>query len=80
MTAARPDLAGAQVIGMTMTDVLRQAIADPATFREEMTRHRAETPQQARGAMRAAQTQQDPMLGGDCSPTRNSNSKAQNPR
>ncbi|GAA4541113.1 SHOCT domain-containing protein [Mycobacterium paraffinicum] len=58
VTSARPDLAGAQVIGMPMADVIRQAIADPAAFREEMMRRGAEMQQQALGAMQAAQTQQ----------------------
>lgn len=58
VTAARPDLAGAQVMGMPMTDVIRQAIADPGAFREEMMRRGAEMQQQALGAMRAAQPQQ----------------------
>lgn len=58
VTAARPDLAGAQVMGMPMTDVIRQAIADPGGFREEMMRRGAEMQQQALGAMRAAQPQQ----------------------
>ncbi|EFG74901.1 hypothetical protein HMPREF0591_5198 [Mycobacterium parascrofulaceum ATCC BAA-614] len=58
VTAARPDLAGAQVMGIPMTDVIRQAIADPGAFREEMMRRGAELQQQALGAMRAAQPQQ----------------------
>lgn len=47
MTAARPDLQGAQVMGMPMADVIRQAIADPAGFRAEMMRRGAEAQQQA---------------------------------
>ncbi|OBB67964.1 SHOCT domain-containing protein [Mycobacterium sp. 852014-50255_SCH5639931] len=58
VTSARPDLAGAQVMGMPMADVIRQAIADPTAFREEMMRRGAEMQQQAFGAMEAAQTQQ----------------------
>ncbi|OBF55022.1 hypothetical protein A5756_00520 [Mycobacterium sp. 852002-53434_SCH5985345] len=58
VTSARPDLAGAQVMGMPMADVIRQAIADPTAFRDEMMRRGAEMQQQALGAMQAAQTQQ----------------------
>jgi hypothetical protein len=58
VTAARPDLAGAAVMGMPMGDVIRQAIADPTGFREEMMRRGAEMQQQALGA---AQAQQDPI-------------------
>ena len=58
VTAARPDLAGAQVMGMPMTDVIRQAMANPTAFREEMMRRGAEMQQQALGAMQAAQPQQ----------------------
>ncbi|OBB93147.1 SHOCT domain-containing protein [Mycobacterium sp. 852002-30065_SCH5024008] len=58
VTSGRPDLAGAQVMGMPMADVIRQAIADPTAFREEMMRRGAEMQQQAFGAMEAAQTQQ----------------------
>jgi membrane protease subunit (stomatin/prohibitin family) len=64
VTAARPDLAGAQVMGMPMGDVIRQAIADPNGFREEMMRRGAETQQQALGAAQAAQAgqaNQDPI-------------------
>lgn len=65
VTAARPDLAGAAVMGMPMADVLRQAVADPAAFREEMMRRGAEMQQQALGAAQAAQAaaqaQQDPI-------------------
>jgi hypothetical protein len=56
VTSARPDLAGAQVMGMPMADVLRQAIADPTAFREEMMRRGAEMQQQALGAVHAAST------------------------
>lgn len=55
VTAARPDLAGAQVMGMPMADVIRQAIADPTAFREEMMRRGAEMQQHALGAAMAAQ-------------------------
>ncbi|OBF90170.1 hypothetical protein A5773_01330 [Mycobacterium sp. 852014-52450_SCH5900713] len=58
VTSARPDLAGAQVMGMPMADVIRQAIADPTAFRDEMMRRGSEMQQQALGAMQAAQTQQ----------------------
>ncbi len=61
VTAARPDLAGAQVMGMPMADVLRQAIADPAAFRQEMMRRGAEMQQQALGAAQTAQAHQDPV-------------------
>lgn len=62
VTAARPDLSGAQVMGMPMTDVIRRAIADPTAFREEMMRRGAEMQQQAFGAaMPAPQAQQDPI-------------------
>ncbi|GAY15942.1 hypothetical protein MSZK_26680 [Mycobacterium sp. shizuoka-1] len=39
ITSARPDLSGAQVMGMPMTDVIRQAIVDPDGFREQMQQH-----------------------------------------
>ncbi len=55
ITAARPDLAGAQVMGMPMGDVIRRAIADPTAFREEMMRRGAEMQQQVLGASQAAQ-------------------------
>lgn len=55
VTAARPDLAGAQVMGMPMADVLRQAIADPGAFRQEMMRRGAEMQQQALDAAQTAQ-------------------------
>ncbi|MCV7437030.1 SHOCT domain-containing protein [Mycobacterium seoulense] len=45
-------------MGMPMTDVIRQAIADPTAFRQEMMRRGAEMQQQALGAVQAAQTQQ----------------------
>ncbi len=62
ITAARPDLAGAQVMGMPMTDVIRQAIADPAAFRAEMMRRGTEMPQQAMAGFPAAQNApQDPV-------------------
>lgn len=61
VTAARPDLAGAAVMGMPMADVIRQAIADPTGFREEMMRRGAEMQQQAFGAAQAQQAQQDPI-------------------
>ncbi|OBG54510.1 MULTISPECIES: SHOCT domain-containing protein [unclassified Mycobacterium] len=64
VTAARPDLAGAQVMGMPMTDVIRRAISDPTAFREEMMRRGAEMQQQAFGAAMpapAAQARQDPI-------------------
>jgi hypothetical protein len=57
VTATRPDLAGARVMGMPMADVIRQAIADPTAFREEMMRRGAEMQQQALGAAQAAQTE-----------------------
>lgn len=60
VTAARPDLAGAQVMGMPMGDVIRQAIADPTGFREEMMRRGAEMQQQALGAMQAGQASARP--------------------
>ena len=56
ITAARPDLAGAQVMGMPMTDVIRQAIADPTAFRAEMMRRGAQMEQQAMSAAQAAQS------------------------
>lgn len=57
ITNARPDLAGAQVLGMPMTDMIRQAIADPNAFRAQMMRRSAEMQQQAMTAMQAAQAQ-----------------------
>lgn len=57
ITGARPDLAGAQVMGMPMTDMIRQAIADPNGFRAQMMQRGAEMQQQAMAAMQAAQTQ-----------------------
>ena len=47
ITNARPDLSGAQVMGMPMTDVIRQAIADPNGFREQMMARGAQMQQQA---------------------------------
>lgn len=38
ITSARPDLAGAQVMGMPMTDMIRQAIADPNEFEQQKRR------------------------------------------
>ncbi len=61
MTSARPDLAGAQVMGMPMSDVIRQAIADPTALRAEMMRRGAEMQQQALGAAQTAQAHQDPV-------------------
>ena len=58
ITSARPDLAGAQVMGMPMTDVIRQAIADPNGFREQVVQRGAEMQQQAMAAMQAAQARQ----------------------
>jgi hypothetical protein len=57
ITSARPDLAGAQVMGMPMTEMIRQAIADPNAFRTQMTQRVAEMQQQAMAAMQAAQAQ-----------------------
>ena len=57
ITSARPDLAGAQVMGMPMTDMIRQAIADPNAFRAEMQQRGAEIQQQAMAVMQAAQAQ-----------------------
>ena len=54
ITGARPDLAGAQVMGMPMTDMIRQAIADPNAFRAEMMQRGTEMQQQAMAAMQAA--------------------------
>ncbi|VBA57304.1 hypothetical protein LAUMK191_03965 [Mycobacterium attenuatum] len=42
VTTVRPDLAGAQVMGMPLGDVIRQAMADPNAFRAEMLRRGAE--------------------------------------
>lgn len=59
ITGARPDLAGAQVMGMPMTDMIRQAIADPNGFRDQMMQRGTEMQQQqAMAAMQAAQAQQ----------------------
>ncbi|MCB0939912.1 MAG: SHOCT domain-containing protein [Mycobacterium sp.] len=57
ITNARPDLTGAQVMGMPMTDMIRQAIADPDAFREEMMQRSAEMQQRAMNAVQAAQAQ-----------------------
>lgn len=51
VTASRPDLAGASVMGMPMGDVIRQAMADPGGFRTEMMRRAAEMQEQALQAM-----------------------------
>lgn len=51
ITSARPDLSGAQVMGMPMADVIRQAIADPNGFREQMMARGAQMQQQAMAAM-----------------------------
>lgn len=53
IAASRPDLAGAQVLGMPMADMIRQAVADPAAFRAEMMRRGAQLQQQAMGAAQA---------------------------
>ena len=53
ITSARPDLNGAQVMGMPMTDVIRQAIADPNGFREQMMARGTQLQQQAMAAMQA---------------------------
>ncbi|MGX9789330.1 SHOCT domain-containing protein [Mycobacterium sp. MMS18-G62] len=53
ITAARPDLAGADVMGIPMGDMVRQAMANPETFRSEMMRRGAEIQQQAMSAMHA---------------------------
>lgn len=55
ITNARPDLSGAQVMGMPMTDMIREAIADPNAFRAQMMQRSAEMQQQALSAMQAAQ-------------------------
>ncbi|ORW77559.1 hypothetical protein AWC26_19110 [Mycobacterium shimoidei] len=47
ITASRPDLADAHVMGMPMTDVIRAAIADPDGFRAEMMRRGAQMQEQA---------------------------------
>ena len=57
ITNARPDLAGAQVLGMPMTDMIRQAIADPNAFRAQMMQRGTEMQQQAMAAMQTAQAQ-----------------------
>lgn len=57
ITDVRPDLTGAQVMGMPMTDMIRQAIADPNAFPEQMMQRSAEMQQQAMDAVQAAQAQ-----------------------
>jgi len=57
ITSARPDLAGAQVMGMPMTEMIRQAIADPNAFRAQMM--------QAMTAMQAAQAPPTPPASND---------------
>ena len=57
ITSARPDLAGAQVMGMPMTAMIRQAIADPNAFRAQMM--------QAMTAMQAAQAPPTPPASND---------------
>lgn len=63
ITANRPDLSGASVMGMPMGDVIRQAIADPGGFRTEMMRRAAEMQEQAMQAMQpqAPAPSQDPI-------------------
>jgi len=65
ITNARPDLAGAQVMGMPMTDMIHQAIADPNGFRAQMMQRGAEIQQQAIAAMQAAQAQTTPPPSND---------------
>ncbi|RDH76601.1 SHOCT domain-containing protein [Mycolicibacterium moriokaense] len=55
--AARPDLAGAEVMGMPLNDVIGRAMADPNAFREEMMRRSAEMQQQGMAAAAAMQSQ-----------------------
>lgn len=57
ITAARPDLAGSQVMGMPVAEMIRNAIADPNAFRAQMMQRGAEMQQQAMAAMQAAQPQ-----------------------
>ena len=57
ITAARPDLAAAQVMGMPMADLIRRAIADPNALRQEMIERSTEMQQQAMAAAQAAQAQ-----------------------
>lgn len=59
ITNARPDLTGAQVMGMPMSDVIRQAIADPNGFRDQMIARGAQMQQQAMAAMPG----NDPSIG-----------------
>jgi len=47
IAGARPDLRGAEVMGMPMGDVIRQAMADPGAFRNEMMRRATEMQEQA---------------------------------
>lgn len=49
--------AAVEVMGMPMTDMIRQAIADPNAFRAQMMQRSAEMQQQAMAAMQAAQAQ-----------------------
>ncbi len=58
INAARPDLAGAQVMGMPMADVIRRAMSDPNGFRAEIMQRSAEIQQQAMAAMQAQQAAQ----------------------
>ncbi|WP_243841452.1 SHOCT domain-containing protein [Mycobacterium sp. DL592] len=60
INCARPDLAGAQVMGMPMSDMIRSAIADPNGFRAQMMQRGAEMQQQAMAAMQAAAQQAQP--------------------
>ncbi|MDP7724895.1 SHOCT domain-containing protein [Mycobacterium sp. TY814] len=59
ITANRPDLGGASVMGMPMGDVIRQAMADPGGLRAEMMRRAAEMQEQAMQAMHAPAPEQD---------------------
>lgn len=63
ITANRPDLSGASVLGMPMGDVIRQAMADPGGFRTEMMRRATEMQEQAMQAMQpqAPAASQDPI-------------------
>lgn len=65
ITAARPDLRGAEVMGMPMGDVIRQAMADPSGFRNEMMRRATEMQEQALQAMRPPATKPAPQQGSD---------------
>lgn len=53
----RPDLAEAEVMGMPMTDLIRQAIADPSGFRDQMMQRGAAMQQQALSALQASSSQ-----------------------